>query len=32
MPAKKSDSLSPAFVRTVKSHGTYGDGNGLRSW
>ena len=29
MPAKKSDSLSPAFVRTVKSHGTYGDGNGL---
>lgn len=29
MPAKKSDSLSPAFVRTVKSHGSYGDGNGL---
>ena len=29
MPAKKSNSLSPAFVRTVKSHGNYGDGNGL---
>ena len=29
MPIKKSNSLSPAFVRTVKEHGTYSDGNGL---
>ena len=29
MPAKKFNSLSAAFVRTVNSHGTYGDGNGL---
>ena len=29
MPKKKTDSLSAAFVRTVKAHGAYSDGNGL---
>ena len=29
MPVKKSNSLSAAFIRTVKAHGTYADGNGL---
>ena len=29
MPSKKFNALSPAFVRTVNSYGTYGDGNGL---
>lgn len=29
MPKKKTDSLSAVFVRTVKEHGAYSDGNGL---
>ncbi len=29
MPMKKSNSLSPAFVRTVGARGAYSDGNGL---
>ncbi len=29
MPIKKSNSLSPAFVRTIGIYGAYSDGNGL---